>query len=705
MFDRLVALRLAEEELEETVAVAAVIRDNLFGLEIDPRCTQIGAFNLALAAWRRAGHCTLPSMNLACSGLSPNAKQEDWLKLAGDNERLRNGMERLYRLFKDAPVLGGLINPRAAEGDLLVAAFHELQPLLENALAQETKDDTAHELAVTARGLAKAAELLAGQFTLVATNVPYLGRGYQDKVLLEYCERVHPDASADLATCFVDRCQDFAGGDGSTALVTPQSWLFLAAYKKLRKRRLEDAEWNVVARLGARAFETIGGEVVNVSLLVHTRRIPSVKQTFIGLDVAADNSPLEKANSLHTTAVSLTSQLQQSSNPDWIIQFGVDSSLPRVKEVAFVRGGITSSDSPLFRRVVWEILTQDKRWAFQQGTVLKTQSYAGRKLVLFWEDGLGVLSARANGNGATIAGREAWGHFGIAISTMGDLPVTLYTGEIFENVAFVLIARQISDLPALWSFCSSPSFKAAVRQVNQGLCVDPGYYKKAPFALMHWQKVAAEKYPHGLPKPFSSDPTQWLFNGHPKGSEQPLHVAVGRLLGYQWPRQTGSSFPDCPALDQDGLEALADADGIVCLYATKGEAPAAERLRGLLVQALGEFDVSALIASAGPKGSKSERLEDWLRDEFFEQHCALFHHRPFGPGDAIIHDSAAVGPPMHHPRAIGVISLSFDSRDSKRPLQVPVDWSWSHLLVVVLTLRRLDVKVGSIQVDLLPAQG
>ena len=57
MFERLVALRMAEEKLDEAAAVAAVIRDNLFGLEIDPRCTQIGAFNLALAAWRRVGHC------------------------------------------------------------------------------------------------------------------------------------------------------------------------------------------------------------------------------------------------------------------------------------------------------------------------------------------------------------------------------------------------------------------------------------------------------------------------------------------------------------------------------------------------------------------------------------------------------------------------------------------------------------------------
>jgi hypothetical protein len=105
MFERLVALRVAEEEQDEAAAIAAVIRENLFGLEIDPRCTQIGAFNLALAAWRRVGHCPLPAMSLACSGLAPNAPQSDWLKLAGDNDRLQRGMARLHALFKHAPVL------------------------------------------------------------------------------------------------------------------------------------------------------------------------------------------------------------------------------------------------------------------------------------------------------------------------------------------------------------------------------------------------------------------------------------------------------------------------------------------------------------------------------------------------------------------------------------------------------------------------
>ena len=99
-------------------------------------------------------------------------------------------------------------------------------------------------------------------------------------------------------------------------------------------------------------------------------------------------------------------------------------------------------------------------------------------------------------------------------------------------------------------------------------------------------------------------------------------MAVARLLGYQWPRQTGSSFPDCPALGPDGLEKLADDDGIACIPSVRGKEPAAERLLTLL-------------AAAGVEPAKARELaggidlDDWLRNGFFEEHCKLFHNRPF----------------------------------------------------------------------------
>jgi Eco57I restriction-modification methylase len=378
MFERLVALRKAEEKLDERDIVAAVIRENLFGLELDPRCTQIGAFNLALAAWRRIGHCALPAMNLACSGLAPNAKKEDWLKLAGDNDRLQRGMVRLYALFKDAPVLGSLINPCAAGGDLLEADFHEPQPLLEKALVQETKDDTAHELAVTARGVAKAAEILAGLFSLVATNVPYLGRKKQDEVLLDYCERLHPDAKADLATCFIERSLDFCAPNASIALVTPQNWLFLGGYKTLRERVLIGTQWSCVARLGARAFETIGGEIVNVSLISLARKSPSKAHRFASIDVSEAKTPSDKDGGLLNGEFILLSQNDQLRNPDARISaMEYNSEMSPLGDYAECYQGAVTGDLERFRVQFWEISDATKTWRPFRTTIAAPNRFDG----------------------------------------------------------------------------------------------------------------------------------------------------------------------------------------------------------------------------------------------------------------------------------------------------------------------------------------
>ena len=214
----------------------------------------------------------------------------------------------------------------------------------------------------------------------------------------------------------------------------------------------------------------------------------------------------------------------------------------------------------------------------------------------------------------------------MACAWMGTLPVALYFGVVYDNSIAAIVPHDENDLTPIWCFCASPTFLKEVRKINQKTQVANATLVKVPFDLAHWQKVAAEKFPQGLPKPFSSDPTQWLFNGHPKGSDQPLHAAMARLLGYRWPRQTGSSFPDCPALEPDGLEKSADSDGIVCLSAVAGEPPAADRLRSLLAEAYGtEWSANKLAELV--RGSES--LEVWLRDLFFEEHCRIFHQRPF----------------------------------------------------------------------------
>ena len=221
----------------------------------------------------------------------------------------------------------------------------------------------------------------------------------------------------------------------------------------------------------------------------------------------------------------------------------------------------------------------------------------------------------------------ALGKAGVLLSQFGTVRATQFLGEIFNDLSVPLIPKKPEDLPALFALCMDPEFNESVRTQTQSLQVRVGYFLGVPLDLAHWHKVAAEKYPHGLPKPFSSDPTQWLFNGNPAGADQPLQVSVARLLGYRWPRQTGSSFPDCPTLGPDGLEKLADDDGIVCIPAVRGERPAHERLLQLLHTAYGDWNDGILTRLLAESGSSN--LDDWLRNGFFEQHCKLFHHRPF----------------------------------------------------------------------------
>ena len=627
MFERLVALRMAEEALDATLAAALVIRDNLYGLEIDPRCTQIAAFNLALAAWRRVGYCVLPPMDLACSGLAPNTTEEEWLKLAGGNEKLENGMASLYHMFENAPVLGSLINPRADQADLLEAGFHDLQPLLEKAMAAETKNETSHEMAVTARGLAKAAEILAGQFTLVATNVPYLGRANQDETLKDHCLVHHPAAIADLATCFVARCLGFCGHRGSVALVTPQNWLFQPTYTAIRKNLLQTSDWRLVVALGEEAWQAFGDRGPKATLFAISANTPSTDSKMFQIDATSIKKLADKITTCCTSKVSICVQNMMLQNPDHRVTFGSHISGELLVKFADSYHGLTTGDIDRMCFVFWELRRISAPWITFQGTVSAPTLYGGASSILRWGGGTGEITELL---GARLDGQAAWGKRGIAITQTRSLAASLYLQSAFDNNTAVLVPRDEQLLLAMWEFCNSSSFFQSIRSIDQSVKVTNGTLVKVPFDLEHWQRVACDKYPNGLPKPFSNDPTQWLFNGHPKDSDKPLQVAVARLCGYEWPRQTGSSFPDCPAIGPDGLESLADKDGIVCIPPVRGEAGAADRLLDLLARAYGQSWASdvlpGLLKDAGYEGKS---LETWLRDGFFLQHCELFHQHPF----------------------------------------------------------------------------
>lgn len=676
-----VRLRMEEESLSLRDAIGAVLRDNLHGLEIDPRCAQVAAFSVAFAAWKLAGRAIeLPPLRIACSGLAPNATREQWLALAERaagfagsaparglhgtrqtlaSSALRHTFESLHCRFADAPTLGSLIDPRQANKSMFTEHFDRIRPLLDSVLAESETDTEHKERVVAASGIAEASSLLAGTYALIVTNVPYLARQKQGAALRLIGRIRFPASKGDLATMFVERGLDWAGSTGVTAFVVPQNWFFLKTYQNLRRTLLTEHRWRLLARLGTGAFETIGGHVVNVALTVVSAETPDNAWRMTGLDVSAPRHrtrifSAEKAVRLRDSGdIHCALQADQLRNPDFVVLHRPSGQRNLLRDHTDAHTGISTTDYICFGRKLWEFPYLGAGWRFQQSTVDRSTDFGGREHVLRWDrDGDAFSAVRTY----VCRGGMAWKKSGIAVSRMGPLSVTRYTGELFDDNTSAIGPLDEDLLPAVWCYCRSPRYAESVREIDQSLKATNATLVKVPFDLEHWQRVAAERYPNGLPAPYSDDPTQWVFHGHPCGSaiwnseerrtgEGPirvdytvLQVAVARLLGYRWPAERDPRMP--LAEEQRAwvercaeLERFTDEDGVVCLPAVRGEEPAADRLRQLLVAAYGsEWSPTIelrLLRAACSDGRPAENLDDWLRHRFFAEHCRLFHHRPF----------------------------------------------------------------------------
>jgi hypothetical protein len=662
----LVPMRMELENLLARDAVDAVLQDNIHGLEIDQRCVELAAFALALTAWNypdAGGYRVLPPLNLACSGLSVSVAKEEWKAIATalpDRTYLPIALDWMYEAFKHAPTLGSLLDPSRAKVAGLVK-WQEIGPAIQAALTQD-QPDAVVEAGVVAQGLAGTTRLLTQTYHLVITNVPYLARGKQSDILQTFCAKYYKEAKNDLATVFLDRCLELCAADGTVSIVLPQNWLFLTSYKKFREKLLKKDIWHLIARLGEGGFDSSAAAGAFVTMITLSQGDENMAGTYKaasslvsidtnqirGVDVSELRTAGEKTEQLPVAEVKRVGQVTQLENPDARVAFD-EVSGDLLGLFADGLNGMHGGDSFHYRFNFWEII-KFSIWHFFQCTHHTTEHFGGQQYVFSWvENG---RFHRENPK-AYVKGESIWGKEGIVVSMMRKLPVTLYSREKFDISCTPIIPHNPAHLPAIWCFCSSPEYNEAVRRIDQKLNVTNATLVKVPFDLDHWTKVAEEKYPHGLPKPYTDDPTQWIFHGHPCGSviwdedtkwtahgplrndDTVLHIAVARLLGYRWPTELD---PDMELADEQQewvnrcqtLLPFADEDGIVSIPPVRGEASATDRLLNLLAAAYGDAWSNDLLARLLKNADHAGKtLETWLRDKFFTQHCKLFKHRPF----------------------------------------------------------------------------
>jgi hypothetical protein len=651
VFLMLVPMRMQLDGLSAKEAVDAVLRDNIHGLELDQRCVELAAFALALEAWRypnAGGYRVLPELQLACSGMSIIEAQKEWKDLAKGDEELTDAIAWMQHTFKDAPTLGSLIDPTKA----LKQGRTPPWALLQNALNSET--DVRRETVIAGQGLAKAANLLSGSYSWVVTNVPYLANGKQESSLREYCNKYYEEAKNDLATVFLERCMEKCSLNGVSSIVIPQNWLFLSNYKKFREKLLSTETIRLVARLGAKGFQTQMWDF-NVQLICIERAKPTSKHTICGVDVSNQKTYLEKSEYLSDTMLMKVLQNNQKLNPDSIIALDNIASESLLSDFVEYSNGIQSGDSSRFIMSHWEI-SNYASWKMIQVPSRAEEHITGLTSALNWDNGNGefwdYVTERLGDGGqrAWVRGTEFLGTQGIAVSATGKIKSCIHGGSFWNDSVLGLFPKNKSDFKAIYSYCNSKEFEENVRAIDQKLNVRSAV-TKVHFDKKYWDKRAEQEFPNGLPKLYTNEITQWIFHGHPCASviwdketkmtavgqlrqdDSVLQVAVARLLGYQWPAELDADMELAPEMREvmkknADFAGLIDDDGIVCIPAVRGEKNAAKRLEAILVAAYGN-EWSNSIDSQLLKAVKAKDWESWLRDKFFEQHSKMFQHRPF----------------------------------------------------------------------------
>ena len=622
-FDMLWRMRAEEEGLGPVAAQDAVLRDNLFGLELDPRCVQIAMFAVALTAWKSGGGWReLPVPHVACSGIPVKAPVDEWKALAGGDPQLENALVRLHILFRDADTLGSLIDPKRAvelsDPTGLQRSFDDvdwddIEPLLTKALTQESDDPATAVLGANAQGITRAAQFLSGKYTLIATNVPYLTAQKSSDVLAVHLSTSYRINIADLFTALTLRSDHMAT---SIAEVSPQKWWFLATQREYRQFILDTQPPSIVANLGVKAFSTPMWDFP-IGLTITTTISARGQGSVAFVDASGARTFDEKGEALRTTSIQRREiESIRASNESTITAVPIGSGTA-LSELCDLFEGRKPGQTQRATRWCWEVPRDSSLWRrlasspSSDGTAL----YSGCSKVILNDKDLLDLIPESN-----LSGSNARGRTGVLIAKIGVLPASLYEGWPFDNNTFCLIPHDKQLVAPLWAFMTSGEFTNAARALNQKLDISLGAVGAVKLDVERWRAVAEADFPDGLPEPWSDDPTQWLFAGRPEVANEALQVAVGRLLGFRWPEQA----------DTDDLDVLADDDGIVCLPSVLGERTAADRLQELLARAYGgTWSPTRTAELLAASGSSRTDLDTWLRDEFFKAHCQVFKNRPF----------------------------------------------------------------------------
>ncbi|MCH8623980.1 BREX-1 system adenine-specific DNA-methyltransferase PglX [Lactiplantibacillus plantarum] len=261
-----VFLQLYESEgYSKRDATKNIIQYNLYGFDIDTRAFQLSYFALSMKARQY-------NRRFLTLGLRPNVfdipeytdlSVQDFEDLITTDQQ-SSDITRLLKAFHDGNSYGSLIHFTEPINFLEIESIIDVKPG-EHQLSFESieLEEKKHKL----KEIITVAKLLCRKYTVGVMNPPYMGSGKMNDVLSKYVKRHFTAGKADLFAAFMERLRMFVSTNGYYAMITQHAWMFLSSFEKLRQSLTQDTLINM-AHLGTRAFEEIGGEVVQSTAFV-----------------------------------------------------------------------------------------------------------------------------------------------------------------------------------------------------------------------------------------------------------------------------------------------------------------------------------------------------------------------------------------------------------------------------------------------------
>lgn len=278
-----------------------ILENNLYGLEIDDRSYQLASFSLVMKALQYDNRFLTKirrqklSMNIAAIQETNTLPQSTIDVLAEEVSGEHHEMvEQFFNQYKYAKTYGSLIKASIKDTSFIEDRVNKikLQPL-EDLLIIEAVDYIIHEVPK----LIKQNEILNGKFDVLVMNPPYMSSSSMNDVLKKFINKEYPRSKSDMFATFMD--MDHLLNDKALyAAINMHSWMFLSSFEKLRKHIVSTKQIDSMLHLGTRAFEEIGGEVVQTTaFILRNYQVRDLLGTYIRL-VDFNNSTLKSVKAI-----------------------------------------------------------------------------------------------------------------------------------------------------------------------------------------------------------------------------------------------------------------------------------------------------------------------------------------------------------------------------------------------------------------------